>query len=166
MHLQSCSDSLISKQHTCHRRTISRSSSPQLSPAGTDNRTKRGSPRAVPTVTYRGPRPARLGPPRASLPHPSFNSKPRSPNRIHELSLIIRHPEPNRIESPGGSAHRSPAMASLTLPPMPPNPRQDAIDLHKAFKGAPPLSPSMASRLNFCPPSQFRGFVALPRFDS
>ncbi|VAI32224.1 unnamed protein product [Triticum turgidum subsp. durum] len=26
-------------------------------------------------------------------------------------------------------------MASLTLPPAPPNPRQDAIDLHKAFKG-------------------------------
>ncbi|ONM54827.1 Annexin D5 [Zea mays] len=26
-------------------------------------------------------------------------------------------------------------MASLTLPPAPPNPRQDAIDLQKAFKG-------------------------------
>ncbi|GJN34075.1 hypothetical protein PR202_gb22712 [Eleusine coracana subsp. coracana] len=46
-------------------------------------------------------------------------------------------------------------MASLTLPPVPPNPRQDAIDLHKAFKGPPPFSPSMASRLIFRPPRNF-----------
>jgi hypothetical protein len=30
-------------------------------------------------------------------------------------------------------------MASLTLPPAPANPRQDAIDLHKAFKGTVPF---------------------------
>ena len=59
------------------------------------------------------------------------------------ISLISLHDhEPtksNRIESNRGAARtaqqRLPAMASLTLPPAPPNPRQDAIDLHKAFKG-------------------------------
>ena len=43
-------------------------------------------------------------------------------------------------------------MASLTLPPAPPNPRQDAIDLHKAFKGPLrhrfPLAPISVSPRN------------------
>lgn len=63
----------------------------------------------------------------------SFNAK-RAPNRTYPRPLISL-PGPSKPNRIAGSVHRSPAMASLTLPPAPPNPRQDAIDLHKAFKG-------------------------------
>jgi len=49
-------------------------------------------------------------------------------------------------------------MASLTLPPAPPNPRQDAIDLHKAFKGPPRhYFPPSGSRPNFRLPHNSSG---------
>ena len=52
-------------------------------------------------------------------------------------------------------------MASLTLPPAPPNPRQDAIDLHKAFKGPPRhYFPPRVSRPNFRLPHNSSGPAA------
>ena len=63
--------------------------------------------------------------------------------RSHPSHFSFTAPGPSKSNPIAGSGRpdRTPSgMASLTLPPAPPNPRQDAIDLHKAFKG-PCLSP-------------------------